>query len=109
MTRRALFVLLLRSCFALLLVHAQIDAVLHDLHHLAERAAHPEQGPAGSHLCAKCVALAPVHGAASNGTAVVPILPYDQVAFVVPTYAFSPRVVVPFDSQGPPVLDASVA
>jgi len=109
MTRRALFVLLLRSCFALLLVHAQTDAVLHDLHHLAERAAHPEQGPPGSHPCAKCMALAPLHGAVASGTASVPKLPYDPAVFAEPTYAFFPRVIVPFDSQGPPVRDPDIA
>ena len=109
MTRRALFVLLLRSCFALLLVHAQTDAVLHDLHHLAERAAHPEQGPPGSHPCAKCMALAPLHGAVANGTVSLPKLPYDPAVFAEPTHAFFLRVIFAFDSQGPPVRDPDIA
>lgn len=109
MTRRAVFALLLRSCLAVLLAHGQLVAVLHEMHHLTERAAHSEQGPPGSHPCAKCMALAPLHGAVANGTVSLPKLPYDPAVFAEPTYAFFPRVIVPFDSQGPPVRYSAIA
>jgi len=107
--RCAFITLLFRSCLALSLVCAHAVLVLHECHHLMQRATHPDQVPQGSNACAKCIGLAPLHGALANPGATLPDLPDYPAQFAETRYAYSPPVIVPFHAQAPPTPFAAIA
>jgi len=103
MIRRSFLSLL----FAVLLVFAQQEAMLHPYEHTADwqkKSSGDKQAPSHSEVCGKCVALADINSAVGSKSLVLHVLPGQFELSPTSRQSIVSAHFLPYHSRAPPYL-----